>query len=153
MDCLHWGSLLAKLLVIATYTSHVTSLALTSKGGITQIGSFLFLSCCPRWTRQVRKANGTARIRHQCKKTVVLSCHRFLIYSGVEKNLTTRCLWHCQGSLCRSFQFPAGLKHRLQRRNILVKYILPWLWYHGESIIDSDIFISFPWLLGCFHKK
>ena len=29
--------------------------------------------------------NGTARIRHQCRKTAVLSCHRFLINSGVEK--------------------------------------------------------------------
>jgi hypothetical protein len=29
--------------------------------------------------------NGTARIRHQCRKTDVLSCHRFLINSGVEK--------------------------------------------------------------------
>ncbi len=29
--------------------------------------------------------NGTAHIRQQCKKTAVLSCHRFLISSGVEK--------------------------------------------------------------------
>jgi hypothetical protein len=29
--------------------------------------------------------NGTARIRHQCWKTDVLSCHRFLINSGAEK--------------------------------------------------------------------
>ena len=29
--------------------------------------------------------NGTARIIHQCRKTAVLSCHRFLINSGVEK--------------------------------------------------------------------
>jgi hypothetical protein len=30
-------------------------------------------------------SNGTARIRHQCRKTTVLNCHRFLINSGVEK--------------------------------------------------------------------
>ncbi len=30
-------------------------------------------------------ANGTAQIRHQCRKTAVLSCHRFQINSGVEK--------------------------------------------------------------------
>jgi hypothetical protein len=28
---------------------------------------------------------GRARIRHQCRKIAVLSCHRFLINSGVEK--------------------------------------------------------------------
>ncbi len=45
--------------------------------------------------------NGTPCIRHQCRKTGVLSLHRFLINSGVEKmnniqlwirTLTTRCL-------------------------------------------------------------
>ncbi len=45
--------------------------------------------------------NGTAHIRHQCRKKAVLSCHRFLIKSDVEKlnnilicitTLTTRCL-------------------------------------------------------------
>jgi len=30
-------------------------------------------------------ANGTAHIRHQCRKTAVLSCHRYLFNSGVEK--------------------------------------------------------------------
>jgi len=29
--------------------------------------------------------NGTVRIRHQCRKTTVLSCHRCLINTGVEK--------------------------------------------------------------------
>jgi hypothetical protein len=29
--------------------------------------------------------NGTARNRHQCRKTAVLGCHRCLINSGVEK--------------------------------------------------------------------
>jgi hypothetical protein len=29
--------------------------------------------------------NGTAHNRHQCRKTAVLSCHRFLINSGIEK--------------------------------------------------------------------
>jgi len=29
--------------------------------------------------------NRTAHIRHQCKKTAVLSCHRCLINTGVEK--------------------------------------------------------------------
>jgi len=29
--------------------------------------------------------NATPCIRHQCRKTAVLSCHRFLINSGVEK--------------------------------------------------------------------
>jgi hypothetical protein len=33
----------------------------------------------------VRFQNGTVLIRHQCRKTAVLSCHRFLINSGVEK--------------------------------------------------------------------
>jgi hypothetical protein len=28
---------------------------------------------------------GTAHIRHQCRKTAVLSCHRYLFNSGVEK--------------------------------------------------------------------
>jgi hypothetical protein len=30
-------------------------------------------------------ANGTVHIRHQCSKTTVLSCHRCLIHSGIEK--------------------------------------------------------------------
>jgi hypothetical protein len=30
--------------------------------------------------------NGRACIRHQCRKTAILSCHRFLINSGVESN-------------------------------------------------------------------
>ena len=29
--------------------------------------------------------NRTAHIRHQCRKTAVLSCYRFLINSGVKK--------------------------------------------------------------------
>jgi hypothetical protein len=29
--------------------------------------------------------NGTAHIRHQCRKTAVLSGHRYLFYSSVEK--------------------------------------------------------------------
>jgi hypothetical protein len=29
--------------------------------------------------------NGTTHIRHQCRKTAVLSCHRCLINTGVEK--------------------------------------------------------------------
>jgi hypothetical protein len=29
--------------------------------------------------------NGTALIRHQYRKTAVLSCHRFIINHGVEK--------------------------------------------------------------------
>ncbi len=33
----------------------------------------------------VNFANRTARIRHQCKKTAVLSCHRCLINTSVEK--------------------------------------------------------------------
>jgi hypothetical protein len=32
-----------------------------------------------------RGANGTALIRHQHGKTTVLSCHRCLIHTGVEK--------------------------------------------------------------------
>ncbi len=31
---------------------------------------------------------GTTRIRHQCRKTAALSCHRFLVNSGVEKVTT-----------------------------------------------------------------
>jgi hypothetical protein len=35
---------------------------------------------------EVSSGNRTAHIRHQCRKTIVLSCHRCLINSGVEKN-------------------------------------------------------------------
>ncbi len=31
------------------------------------------------------RPNGIAHIRHQCRKTAVLSCHRFLVNSAVEK--------------------------------------------------------------------
>jgi hypothetical protein len=34
------------------------------------------------------KINKTAHIRHQCRKTAVLSCHRCLINTGVEKKTT-----------------------------------------------------------------
>ena len=34
---------------------------------------------------QVFHCNRTARIRHQCRKTIVLSCYKHLIYHGVEK--------------------------------------------------------------------
>jgi hypothetical protein len=30
--------------------------------------------------------NDTARIRHQCRKTTVLKCHKCLINTGAEKN-------------------------------------------------------------------
>ncbi len=44
-------------------------------------------------------ANRKARIRRRCKKTAVLSCHRFLINSGVETVfrvcLKKSCLWLC----------------------------------------------------------
>ncbi len=33
----------------------------------------------------IKTENGTARIRHQCRKTTVLSRHRCLINTGVEK--------------------------------------------------------------------
>jgi len=36
------------------------------------------------WNNQV--SNGTEHIRNQCMKTIVLSCHRCLINSDVEKN-------------------------------------------------------------------
>jgi len=44
--------------------------------------------CCERrflkaWLAGTK--NGTAHIRHQCRKTTVLSCHRCLIKTGVEK--------------------------------------------------------------------
>jgi hypothetical protein len=41
-----------------------------------------YLNICMQIT-----ANGTPHIRHQCRKTAVLRCHRFQIYSGVEKNI------------------------------------------------------------------
>jgi hypothetical protein len=36
-------------------------------------------------TINVLYSNKTSHIRHQCRKTTVLSCHRFLINTGVEK--------------------------------------------------------------------
>ncbi len=38
---------------------------------------------------KVIQLNGTACIRQQCRKTAVLSCHRCLINTGVEKKWTT----------------------------------------------------------------
>jgi len=34
---------------------------------------------------ELKIRNGTVHIRHQCRKTTVLSCHRCLINTGVEK--------------------------------------------------------------------
>ncbi len=51
MDHLHWWHLLVKPPVTATWD--VTWLELATLGGMTQIGSFLFMSCCPRWPKQV----------------------------------------------------------------------------------------------------
>ncbi len=45
--------------------------------------------CCHRHRSQSLRDTGTnriARIRHQCKETIVLSCHRCLINTGVGKN-------------------------------------------------------------------
>ncbi len=39
----------------------------------------------PSQLANTHKDNGTPCIWHQCRKTAVLSCHRFLINSGVEK--------------------------------------------------------------------
>ncbi len=33
----------------------------------------------------VEASNRTARIKHECKKTIVLNCHRCLINDGFEK--------------------------------------------------------------------
>jgi hypothetical protein len=61
--------------------------------------------CCKIHNHQYPKKfqrNGTVRIRHRCKKTTVLSCHRCLIYTGVAKmnnilieiiTLTTRAIF------------------------------------------------------------
>ncbi len=38
-------------------------------------------------------SNGTAHIRHQCRKTAVLSCRRFLINAGVEKMNNNIQIW------------------------------------------------------------
>ncbi len=50
---------------------------------------FLF-QICSKWVVGVRErinlCNRTAKIRHQCRKTTVLSCHRCLINTGFEKN-------------------------------------------------------------------
>jgi hypothetical protein len=48
---LHWRHLLVKLSATAICNSHVTVLALDTLGDATQIGSFLFGSCHPRWPR------------------------------------------------------------------------------------------------------
>jgi hypothetical protein len=55
LDCLHCRSLLAKQSATATCDSHIIILALATLGDSTQIGSFLFMSCRPRWPRKVRK--------------------------------------------------------------------------------------------------
>ncbi len=77
---------------------HMTSpslLALATLGGITQIRSFLFLSCCPRRPRQVLKwlsrvavADGFANKCCQCKLSIKLCLHW--------KNLVQNCQrqWH-----------------------------------------------------------
>jgi hypothetical protein len=39
-----------------------------------------------KFTNIVSLFNRTAHIRHLCMKTVVLSCHRCLINTGIEKN-------------------------------------------------------------------
>jgi hypothetical protein len=41
--------------------------------------------CQYRWKTLTFDQNRTAHIRHQSRKTTVLSCHRYLINTGVEK--------------------------------------------------------------------
>jgi hypothetical protein len=48
MDCLHWRSLLAKLLATATRDSHMIILVLATLDSATQIGSFLFFVAPPK---------------------------------------------------------------------------------------------------------
>ncbi len=57
-----------------TFREEMEDLKLKEKNTLLDVTIF---ECCH---------NGTARSRHQCRKTAVLSCHRFLINSGVEKN-------------------------------------------------------------------
>jgi len=48
----------------------------------------LLMRCIIRWLEIKNRAfllNRTEHIRHQCRKATVLSCHRCLINSGVEK--------------------------------------------------------------------
>jgi hypothetical protein len=45
---------------------------------------YLFIAALCRMMQNAL-INGRAHIRHQCRKKAVLSCHRFLINSGVEK--------------------------------------------------------------------
>ncbi len=54
-----WLCFKAIMPAAATHDSHsvyAIVLGLDTLGGTTEIGSFLFLSCRPRWPRQVRKA-------------------------------------------------------------------------------------------------
>ncbi len=44
----------------ATVTDYV--LALATLGGVTQIGSFLFVQCHPRWSKQVQLSVAVARV-------------------------------------------------------------------------------------------
>jgi hypothetical protein len=57
-------------------------LAITFRSSLTFAGNTQSL---PKKEVSQRRSNRTANIRHQCRKTIVLSCHRCLINSGVEK--------------------------------------------------------------------
>ncbi len=46
---------------------------------------FLRLNIQNIWQQLLAAFNRAACIRHQCRKTTVLRCHRCLIYNGVEK--------------------------------------------------------------------
>ncbi len=64
---------------------HLTVLALATLGGATQIGSFLFMSCHPRWPRQVSN-DCRVPLSH-----VTVACHMSL------SHVTVTC--HCHMSL------------------------------------------------------
>ncbi len=57
-------------------------LAMTFWSSLTFVGNTWSL---PKKEVSERRSNRTAHIRHQCRKTIVLSFHRYLINSGFEK--------------------------------------------------------------------
>ncbi len=115
MNCLYWRHLLAKPSVTATRDSHATVttvLALTTLGGATQIGLFLFFVTPPK----VAKASSHVAV------TVAVACH---------------CRWWYPAKLCRlKHSFSSFLCHITQSGQ--GNYIIRYLWV--IIVAGMDIF-------------
>ncbi len=87
------------------------------------------------------KANRRAHIRHQCRKTTVLSCHRCLINTGVEKMNYIQIQIRALTTICLQVRVNDGIQ-TLLRIVVLIVYILIALNHIIRNIVILSVVIT-----------